>query len=467
MQVPSVDKDGDDYLDIFGQQPSLNHLNTQICSCFSVTDDVSHDFIIKTLTTGLERLYTRFPWLASQVVNEDAGEGSSGIFKFKAMEAASSIVIKDLSDDPSMSTMETFRQAGFPFSMLDENLIAPRNTLPGSSDDSPVGPEPVLLLQATFITGGLLLTFLGQHQAMDMTGQSHIINLFSKACHDESFTREELRYGNLSRHRLVPLVEDSHTFQPDHQIQKPAPSQPTPEGTNVQGTAPHSPPCTWVYFNFDFVSLAALKSLATETMPASSRYISTDDALSALIWQAISRTRLSRANIGAESTFARAVDVRQYLGISPLYPGLVQNMTYHTYNFEKLVREPLGSIASRLRLAVDPETSRLGHDTCSLATMLERTSDKSMISITATLDLSSDVMLSSWAKFNLHELDFNLRLGRPVAVRRPRFTPVESLIYLMPKTPEGEIAVAVCLREDDIERLKTDEQFMRYAKYVG
>ena len=142
-------------------------------------------------------------------------------------------------------------------------------------------------------------------------------------------------------------------------------------------------------------------------------------------------------------------------------------MTYHTYTLQKLVEEPLGGVASRLRSALDPKTSNLGHHTRALATFLDRSPDKSIISFTATLDLSADIMLSSWVKIDCYELDFNLGLGNPEAVRRPRFEPVESLAYLMPRTPDGEIAVAICLRDGDMERLRADEAFAKYGRYIG
>jgi hypothetical protein len=150
-----------------------------------------------------------------------------------------------------------------------------------------------------------------------------------------------------------------------------------------------------------------------------------------------------------------------------MYPGAVQNMTYHTSSLQKLINEPLGIIASQLRSAVDPKTSTLGHDTQALATILSRSADKNIVSITASLDLSRDIMLSSWAKFDFYHLDFGLGLGKPVAVRRPGFVPVESLIYLMPKRGDGEISVAVCIREEDEERLRADKEFVKYGTYIG
>lgn len=134
---------------------------------------------------------------------------------------------------------------------------------------------------------------------------------------------------------------------------------------------------------------------------------------------------------------------------------------------QKLVEEPLGVVASRLRSALDPKTSTLGYHSRALATFLSRTPDKSIFSFAATVDLSTDMMLSSWAKLNCYELDFGLGLDTPEAVRRPQFDPFESLMYLMPKAPDGEIVAAICLRDEDMERLRVDEGFTKYARFIG
>lgn len=462
MNGPAVVNDLGGDLDVLGQLPLLN-IYTQICLCFSLDDASSHSAIINTLTNGLERLSASFAWVAGKVVNEGSGKGNSGIFKFKPFEEIPRLVVKDLRHDPSIPTMDVLRRGNFPFSMLDESIIAPRKTIPGSPDESALDSTPVFLLQANFITGGLLLTFVGQHNSMDMTGQGQIIHLFSKACRNEQFTPEELTTGNLARGNLIPLLDGSYKQGPEltHQIVKPTLSHPISNGSN------DPPKCTWTYFTFGPSSLTALKSLATKTITLPSGYISTDDALSAFIWQSVTRARLPRLNCTAESTFARAVDVRRYLDIPQTYPGLVQSMTYHSYTLQKLVEEPLGGVASQLRSALDPKTSSLRYDTRALATFLNRTLDKNIVSLTATLDGSNDIMFSSWAKLDCYELDFDLGLGKPEAVRRPQFVPVESLIYLMPRALDGEIAVGICLRDEDMERLRADEEFATYGRYIG
>jgi trichothecene 3-O-acetyltransferase len=450
--------DPDHSLNVLESQPAMQGLYTQICLCYSMVDASLQTSIIKILTAGLERLTASFPWIAGQVVVE--GSGKDSIFKITGLDKTPLLVVKDYRDNASIPSMDAMRQANFPFNMVDESVVAPRNTLPGNDETN-----PVFLMQASFIKGGLLLTFVGNHNTMDMTGQGHIISLFSKACCSEPFTDEELSTGNVSRKNLIPLL-DSYIPGPElnNQLVKPAPSLPTSEGTTISEPAP---PLSsgWAYFTFSPSSLASLKSLASSTL--TSGYVSTDDTLSAFVWQSILRARSSRLSPTASVSFARAVDVRRYLGIPKTYLGLAQNMTYHSYPLQSLIDSSLGGVASTLRMAVDPRTSTLGHDTRALATFLSHAEDKNVVSFTATLDLSSDIMLSSWANLDCYELDFGLGLGRPEAVRRPRFVPVESLLYLMPKRRDGEISVAICLRDGDMDMLKGDEEFMKYATYVG
>ena len=461
------DLDLDDDLDVFGQQPGIN-IYTQICLCFPLADGSSDSLVINTLTKGLERLTASFPWLAGQVVNEGSCRGNSGVFKIKSLADLPRLVVKDLRNGPSMPTMDGLRRASFPFRMLDEAIIAPCKTIPWDLDESASNSKPVFLVQANFITGGLLLTFVTQHQTMDMPAQGQVMRLFSKACRDEPFTSEELSSGNLPRGNLIPLLGNSYEQGPElaHQIVKPNPPHPDSNSSYDQAAPTSSPKYTWTYFNFHPASLTALKSLATTTKTLPLGYISTDDAISAFIWQSVIRARLARLDPNTESTFARAIDARRYLDIPKGYPGLVQNMTYHTHTLENLASAPLGNIASQLRSALDPKTSNLGYITRALATFLSRTQDKGIVSVTAALDLSTDMMLSSWANLDCYNLDFNLGLGKPEAVRRPQFEPCESLIYLMPKTLDGEIAVGMCLRDEDLENLKADNEFTKYGEFI-
>lgn len=449
-------------LDILAQQPLLR-IYTQLSFCFARPSTVSDAAIVQTLTQGLERLSASFPWVAGQVVNEGSSEADSGIFSIKPLERSPRLSVNDLREDPAAPTMGGLRQARFPMSMLDEDVVAPRRTLPGGSGCSPADPEPVFLVQVNFVRGGLILTANAQHSTMDMTGQAEVIKLLSKACHGEEFTPEEISAGNLPRDTVIPLLDNS--YDPGREVENQVVRVPAPAEPELPPPPAVPPKVTWAYFTSSAQSLAALKQEALSSKAADSGFISTDDSFSALFWQACCRARLSRLDPSTETTFCRAVDVRHPMGVSRLYPGLLQNMTFNQRTLQQVVDEPLGAVAARLRAELDP--AQLRHRTRALATVMSRTPDKSGISFVARVDPSKDLMLSSWAKVDCWKLDFNLGLGPPESVRRPRFTPYEGLAYLMPRSPDGEISAAISLRDEDLERLKRDEAFTRFCSYIG
>ncbi|KAL6231089.1 transferase family-domain-containing protein [Aspergillus navahoensis] len=384
-------------LDILETPPTLHRLYTQICSVYPVPEPSAHEHIA-------------FPWLAGVVVNEGATEGVTGTFRITP-------------------TAEIPFVAKFPFTMLDESFIAPCMTVnpPGSSVGLIADTGPVFAVQVNFIRGGLILTFVGQHNVMDMAGQATIINWLSRACHNLPLSVEELSIGNMDKSKSSSQKATTTPW----------------EGPSVS---------SW----HSAATSQGLKSLATQTKDPRCGFISTDDAICAFIWKCVSRARVSRLKPETPSTFARAVDARQCLGISNKYPGVLSNMAYSKSSLELIIEEPLGIIASHLRRQLDPKVRDLAYDTRALATFLNR-----------SVDVSSGMSLSSWAKVNLYDLDFNLGLGKPEVVRRPRFVPVESLIYMMPKSLNGALAVALCLRIEDWERLNADEEWKKYATYIG
>ncbi|KAG5366506.1 Trichothecene 3-O-acetyltransferase [Yarrowia sp. B02] len=428
-------------LEIFGQV-RLN-IYTQICLCYARSS--SKEDIVETLQAGLLKLTESFPWIAGQVVKRP-----SGLFEISEYEKTPVLTVRD----NSMS-FERLREAQFPFRMLDEADLAPRRTTPRANDTV----FPVFMVQATFVEGGLLLTFLGHHQVMDGTGQAQLMSLLSKACNKEPFTEEELTVGNSQRENIVSLFSDAELKnygdlqeKLSHQILIPS---------TDSAVIPTKYP-SWKYFNFSKESLKQLKSQASQNLKTP--FVSTDDTLTAFVWQAVSRARLQRLPGDRKSTLGRAVNVRSCLDISESQPGNLTNMAYGQSTLEELSAAPLGHVASLLRSKLD--STELQKDTRALATLIHSSRESVHTSPTASIDVSSDILLSSWAQQNSYELDFGLGLGYPECVRRPQFTPCESLMYLLPKSREGDIALAICVHDEDMEALRRDPEFSRFSTYI-
>ncbi|KAG0252235.1 hypothetical protein DFQ27_008220 [Actinomortierella ambigua] len=469
-------------LGILGQQP-LQSIYTPITLAYAVDDETNHSNIIDTLKTGLLKLTESFPWVAGQVVNEGATLENSGIYKIVPFEEHPPLVVKDLRDDPNISTFASLKETKFPCSapVLDENVLSARHGMACFFDHA--SPRPALFVQATFIKGGLLLTFTAHHLVFDMIGQGHIMSLLSKACHGLTFNRKELASGNLSRENLIPFLDRSVNPMDDpsydFQLAKPKPAVEATTTTtatledsqseleSTPAAMPELPKATWAYFSFDATSLATLKADTHTSRLDSVPYISTDDAVTALIYQSAIRARLPRIDPTSQISLTRTVDMRRAMNVPETHPGLMMNMVYRSMQAQQLVDQDLGALASLLREDLLDEP-RLVQRTRGLATLLRDLPNKWGLSFTAGINLDINMLSSSWAKVQCHHLEFNLGLGRPVAVRRPVWTPsVENVSYLMPKSPEGEIIVGICLRDADMERLKVDPVFNKYGQYIG
>ncbi|KAI4675835.1 uncharacterized protein J4E84_009988 [Alternaria hordeiaustralica] len=484
MTLPDLDMD----IDLMGAQPALFKLYTQLALFFPLSEGLvpaSRDGITAIITTGLAELAKTFPWVAGQVVNvhanshhSDSESKAAPLYRIRPYEPVPQCIVRDYTSDAEIPSASQIIDAGFPMKMLGERVWAPCPTLaalgfdPREASGKDDRPAPVMLVQISYIRGGMVLCVNLQHNVCDMMGQAAVIGWLSKACRGEEFTEEELKVGNMVRTGVVPLIEDEG-WDPGMELQNqlfpPAPTV-VKELDTAESTVTGAPVnCSWMYFDFSASSLKSLKHLATTTLPQdSTSFISTDDALSAFIFLSVLRARQTRLPPNISTTFARAVDARRYLNIHPDYPGILQNMTYTTYTLSTLLSTPLGHIAATMRQSIDPKTSDLARRTRSLATFLAQSpANAAKTSPTATLDMSVDIALSSWTKVPAYEWDFGLGLGPAVAVRRPGFVPVEGLMYLMPKSRDGSVAVAMCLREEDLECLRRDGEWVRVARCIG
>lgn len=222
-------------------------------------------------------------------------------------------------------TMKTLRDQNLPFSMLDETVVAPQNTLPEPRDsDGRSISRDVFLIQATFIPGGLILTLVGHHGSMDMVGQGQVIRWFSQACRNEPFSEEDIRIGNMSRPNLIPRFTSDEENQELDRLETILSNQ------IVRPSTPHSPtdspPSTpaeevyWAYIQFPPASLETIKGRARDDLleqHGKEQFVSTDDALTAFLWRSITRCRQQRLGDNFQTTLGRAVDVRRYFDNIP------------------------------------------------------------------------------------------------------------------------------------------------------
>jgi hypothetical protein len=446
-------------LEIFGQNDVLSIMTPFVFIYPCADPDVSK--LTDTIQAGLSKLTTAFPWIAGKIINTGRTESSSGIFKITSHESIPNFTVKDWRNDNNAPTMARLVKMGVPCSMVKEEFFAPITVLPsatGSEDRS-----PLLQLQLSIITGGVVLSVMANHQAMDGTAQDQLCFLLDKACNGIPFTEEEIRIGNLERENIVDIYGDEWV-PPLRSMYKANPSTAKKDGQEDK------PPDDmvehhWVDILFSPSSLSTLKSTISRDLQ--SGFISTDDALTALIWQSLAKARLGRYPPSTKTTLGRSVNPRRYLGIPATYPGYISNNAYSTHTLQDLADSSLSSIAVELRSKVDPENPGIRNSAKEFATLLHRATNKNEVNINATLDLDVDVIFSSWANMRGYNFDFGLGVGKPTYFRRMDHLGVPSLGFLLPKRPDGENVLSICLRSDDIAKLRSDPVFTTYGRFLN
>ncbi|KIW14827.1 hypothetical protein PV08_07612 [Exophiala spinifera] len=440
--------------DVMGNLPMLKRYIV-LCLCFRLPETYSSNEIESTLAVGLLRLAKAFPFLAGQVIMEGRRQGCSGRPKIIPLDERISLNVNDIREShpafPSLSELSTTK---YPFTSLDPAIILPPIASSWPEDPNDFSQiAPVLILQANLVHGGLLLTFSCNHMTADMTGMGMIISLFAKACRLECFTDEEIEQGNQPRGNIVPLLGDE--YEPSNELEdvmvSPLRMEEKNNPANCSEAATKPKPAStavWAYFTITSSNLARLKTAASHQTLVP--YITTDDAVGALCWQAILRARANRLGSHATSTFARPISARRYLGLSSLYLGHMVDVVYGS-NVD-VYELPLGDVAARLRMLLQSDEKITRH-VRAFATMLDRVDDKNqLVNVTQT---SGAVRSRSGRCLECH------------VARRPRMGAAPSLLYLMPKDKDGGMAVAMCLNDDDLMALRKDEDFIKFADYVG
>lgn len=443
--------------DVLGQ---MAFLKTYVVISYGLRTRGSTEETQKTLEDAAEKLIEAFPWVAGHVIYQGSGPGKTGlaaIVPYPQGERTTPVIVRDIRD--TSASLEKILEAGEPMHMLDGEILAERKGLPHSYDESQ-GPAPVLVIQANVIKGGILLCFQGNHHAMDMNGMAHMMRLFSKALRGEPFSDDEIKHGNRERRGVIKLLgpDDEKTDVSKLLVKPPSPGNPETNST--------VPDVQWVYLRFPGPKLAELKAAAE----GPGQWISTDDALSAFAFQRITAARMKRIEKKQpQIRFCRAINGRRYLD-PPLPKEYMGHMVVCTFTEVPLdspvATSDFGALARQIRADILSIKSNYIE---SIATALHELDDKTGLSYGATMNMAGwDLMLSSFAGLGLNEIDFGDALGgKPLFTKRPRFAPIEGLLYFMPRTADGDVDIAACLRSEDIETLKKDEEFLKYGSYIG
>ncbi|RLL93235.1 hypothetical protein CFD26_100546 [Aspergillus turcosus] len=455
--------DLDRYQDIFGQLRLLKSY-THFLLCFPIPDGSSTQSVLDALKAATDEVTSKFPWLMGKVINEGSGPGNSGLFKVARCarwEPPNSIFrVKDCTT--VCPSFQEIVDARGPIRFFDPAVLAPSVAFPQSYQETQSDPAFVLALQANVVRGGLLLDLAGQHNIMSGGGMLQFLKLLAKVLCGDTISPFEIEQGNRDRRNMVkllgpdePLIDLSRFHRPSL-LDSLVPAVPAPNGT-------------WCTFGFTAEKLAELKLLASDAIQFVSpvTFISSNDALTAFFWKAITRVRLRLGRVddrqATRSKFVRAVDVRSTMGVPNEYMGHMVYNTFSTLTFAEVDSFSLAKLASVMRKNLIDDVNE--YAVCSFVTLLDRTPDKTTIMYGGEMNRDTDVAFTSIAQSDLYHLEFGV-LGKLALFRRPNFIPRATTAIMFPKTREGYQDFQVCLQEEDLRELKQDSEWMSYAEII-
>ncbi|KAL9068814.1 MAG: hypothetical protein Q9161_005901 [Pseudevernia consocians] len=448
------------YQDVVGQFPILKTYNHGTLG-FEVSDETHRGSVVEALQVAADKLTASFPWLDGTVINEGSGLSNSGLFMpvpWPASASSLNSIVRVMDCTDLLPSFADIVRAGAPCSMLDGNVIAPYPGFPASYKDSAEHPASIVAIQASFVKGGLLLNFSTQHNVIDASGMMQVIQLFATAMRKDEFSHSAVEQGNRDRTKVIPLIAPSESIRDHSHLRRPC---------NFAAPAPPSPAALpkWAYFLLNRSAVPGIKTLASKPdgYDSSVPFITSNDALSAVYWKCLASVRARNGRSpDTISKFSRAIDARRAMGVSSEYMG---HMVYHAatrMSLRELEEAPISTVACRLRRDLNDVNNE--YSVRSYATFIANEADKSRIMYGGLYNPDTDIGSSTVSNADFFH-SFGL-LGVPQFARRPKLAPIPGCIYFMPA--EGRhLPVLVCLRDDDLEGLKTHPDWSQYTDFVG
>ncbi|PWY66517.1 hypothetical protein BO94DRAFT_613748 [Aspergillus sclerotioniger CBS 115572] len=416
---------------------------------FPLGDHYDLDAVTRVLQVSYAATKKRLPVMGCEAVPDETSQ-QAGIFRLQRLQDG------DIDDIVSKA---------FPVAYFDADVLCRRSVWP-----MPGERLPVSLLQANFIPGGLLLNWCTLHLVGDGTSYYMWMKIWAEECR---------RAQGLKIPHPVELPEA--IFQDRELVMRASGRNPGllenhPQYTLLPCAPAGAPPKmlarnhrTHVFY-FSPESLAALKEAASPahaTGATDLTWISTNDALSALLWRTVMAVQwpLKALQGNPVSVFNLAINGR--LRTDPRVHPQTLGCFLEYLGVPAPIRTILGSatladLAILIRTEVRRATNQFTDD---LTALIEQLEDVDRLVPTAFLDVPGfNCVQTSWINFQLYSLEWGPILGDRIdAVRAPSIGVINGLQLVLPVPRDGVMEVLVEVEESCLHKLLHDPLWMKYA----
>ena len=230
-------------------------------------------------------------------------------------------------------------------------------------------------------------------------------------------------------------------------------------GSNIQ-----PPQVSNCYLYFSASNLRALKNACQPPNLATDPWISTGDALCALLWRHLC---LVRQVPGTSSNFQLPCNIRSRI-TPPLPEGYVGNAIVHAH----VPSYPLSELHSQ----ADHALYRAAAAIRAAVTSLDERTIRGHFGVINALPTpgaakyncdswpGSDFFVTTFSSYDWCSLDWGNQLGKLARERYP-YVNIMSACVIEPHDAEGGSEVFVTLTPEMVERLRANEEFTRFAEF--
>ncbi|RAH53551.1 hypothetical protein BO85DRAFT_381186 [Aspergillus piperis CBS 112811] len=453
-------------LELIGPRGYMRYVFT-----FPLGEDYVLEDVSKALKAGYDGAAQRLPILACKAIPDPTARQDS-VMKLQILgpNAEETILVKDLRTQETIPSYAKLRARHFPVDAFDADTLCRRDIWP----TDPGEHLPISLVQANFIRGGLILTWCILHMAGDGTSFQTWMQIWAEECR---------RAQGLKI--IHPVVLPPAIFTDREKVMRSSGRNPGriedhPEYVVLPFKPPEGLPPKMLaknhraqVFYFSLEALAALKMDASPknaSEPTDVPWISTNDALSALLWRTVMAVQwpletLENVNQDQESFFNVALNGRLRTD-PPVHPNtlgcFLEYIGVSMPVRKMLTSAHLADLAVLIRKALHRVSNQHTDDVISL---IEQLDDIRKIFPASLVDLPGfNCMLTSWVDFALYNLDWGTLLGGHIeSVRAPHVGVINGLQVVLPNPREGGMEVLVGVADGCLERLLNDPLWMKYA----
>lgn len=483
---------------------------------FPLREDVSFEEAFAKLQAGLRRTFEFIPALEGKIMLTPEGEVG---YKKKDLQVsmpslASSAVsdpsskprqlrFKDLSD--ILPSFNDLRDAGFVASVIKDELVL-------DCPPYPVYPADVMVSQANFVKGGCILSTNFSHECMDGQGGLVAIRAWAENCRfldgDKSATCSWLDPESFN-HSLPEILHEQEGwarpaeeidpkvwnflpfFPPDSEVRRKQiePIEPgqlpliVPHNYNVWPAPTDGRFLTTTMFIIPPEKVELLQQEANSSLADGEKALSISNTIQAFYWRAAVKARYQVAkNQGRsfgpdEITIMESVtDGRSYFSalLPSSYMGgmLIHNRSHLPLDTLCSPQTNVGTVASLIRKSAARITPQLFHDAF---TLLQSLPDFDVTRFgTASMGLDHmHFLLSNALLFQLDEISFGdgffAEQGIPVSMRPQveRASGVSRFFVIYPMRRDGGVEMVLGTFPEELEALKSDPEFSKYATHMG